>query len=373
MTLHWFSIDPVDVLMFRDAKPFSPTQRAWAGSVFPPPGHTLIGALRQVLPPQTTIDLTGPFLCRLDRPEVYLPRPLCYVGDRLLSPLPWQKDHPLHGAIRWDRRYPAPLMPYREEGGDEDEKSEHLTRSYLPLSAIQTWLATGHLDRNAWIAHDPDEAQPWVTETRPHNSLTPGSRQVKEEDGYFVETAIRCKPNWGLAFGVDAATAQALGDQAWVIRFGGEGHRAILRRTPELDPSWQTLHHQSVANHQREGHCLAYLATPGLFEAVRQGKSLCRAWPWEWDLAHAPLKNQTPGDLVSVATASAQAIARRIQNTKDTNPASGSIPGPQVFAAPAGSVYYLEQPDRQSPTHIGRQGDRGYGQVLWLPFPSPNP
>ncbi|MFM7714712.1 MAG: type III-B CRISPR module-associated Cmr3 family protein, partial [Microcystis sp.] len=43
--MYWYTITPLDVLLLRDAKPFSPGERAWAGSTFPPNGHTIAGAL----------------------------------------------------------------------------------------------------------------------------------------------------------------------------------------------------------------------------------------------------------------------------------------------------------------------------------------
>ncbi|MFN5658855.1 MAG: type III-B CRISPR module-associated Cmr3 family protein, partial [Pseudanabaena sp.] len=39
--MFWYKLTPLDVLMFRDAKPFSPQERAWAGSVFPPNNHAI--------------------------------------------------------------------------------------------------------------------------------------------------------------------------------------------------------------------------------------------------------------------------------------------------------------------------------------------
>lgn len=47
--MFWYTLTPYDVLLFRDAKPFTPGERAWAGSVFPPNGHTLAGAIRGLL------------------------------------------------------------------------------------------------------------------------------------------------------------------------------------------------------------------------------------------------------------------------------------------------------------------------------------
>ncbi|MFS8902211.1 hypothetical protein NW845_12730, partial [Synechococcus sp. H60.2] len=49
--MSWFVLSPLDVWMFRDARPFAPGERAWATSGFPPSGHTLAGALLAHLGP----------------------------------------------------------------------------------------------------------------------------------------------------------------------------------------------------------------------------------------------------------------------------------------------------------------------------------
>ncbi|AIE73563.1 MULTISPECIES: type III-B CRISPR module-associated Cmr3 family protein [unclassified Synechocystis] len=41
--------------------------------------------------------------------------------------------------------------------------------------------------------------KPWVAESRPHNAMESGTRQVKDADGYFVENGIRLKEHWSLA------------------------------------------------------------------------------------------------------------------------------------------------------------------------------
>lgn len=53
--MYWYSLTPIDVLLLRDAKPFTPGERAWAGSVFPPNGHAIAGALRGCLGTKKTI------------------------------------------------------------------------------------------------------------------------------------------------------------------------------------------------------------------------------------------------------------------------------------------------------------------------------
>jgi CRISPR-associated protein Cmr3 len=108
--------------------------------------------------------------------------------------------------------------------------------------------------------------------------------------------------------------------------------------------------------------------TPGVFQRDVHGVSTCQAWPWEWKLAHTTLANQKPGNLVSVATERPVPISGRICDRYDGK----SIPAPQAFAAPPGSVYYLNQPQtlfQDQPNAKAHQWRRlGYSELLWLPF-----
>jgi hypothetical protein len=61
--MFWYRLTPLDVLMFRDAKPFTPQERAWASSVFPPNNHTIAGAILSSFNITGTMQLKGAFLC----------------------------------------------------------------------------------------------------------------------------------------------------------------------------------------------------------------------------------------------------------------------------------------------------------------------
>ncbi|MGF1567020.1 MAG: type III-B CRISPR module-associated Cmr3 family protein [Nodosilinea sp.] len=375
---HWYTITPLDVLMFRDAKPFTPGERAWAGSTFPPNGHAIAGALSALLERKSqpgnrdqeeTYRLKGPFLCH--NHELYFPRPLNHVGPTALVPLEWDTHHPLNGQMISDTGKPHPLVkpfgPNTKKSGDDDEKDPV---HYLPYDVIHAYVKTGQIDPACW---QRGIAQPWVVETRSHNALDPGTRQVKEADGYFVEKAIRLKAGWSLAIAVDQDIATPV-----TIRLGGEGHRALLERCDPLKENWSTLCQASEANRQKPSRCLAYLVTPGIFERIQRqttqdngyrDTAICRAYPWEWKL----------DNLISVATDKPVPISCRIQDSKGAGP---SIPAPQVFAAPPGSVYYLEHPQplfaedpNAKPGAMGkalarakRMRQLGYSELLWIPY-----
>jgi CRISPR-associated protein Cmr3 len=367
--MHWYTLTPLDVWLFRDAKPFTPGERAWAGSTFPPSGHAIAGALRGHLQQTATLTLRGPFLCY--EQTLYFPRPFNYAGLHRLIPTAWLPEtHPCH-QIEWDRHNPAPLVMGDRADTEQLEQDELKPwRRFLPHSIILKLLHHQPLIEKDWICAEDEKPVPWSIETRSHNTIEPGTRQVKAADGYFVENAIRLKTGWSLAIGLDQEKEIAT---PVTLRFGGEGHRAILERCKPLDEQWQALTGQSEANFKQSGQSLAYLVTPGVFERNIHGRAMCRAWPWEWKLAHTINGNQTPGNLVSVATDKPVPISARIRDKDDL---TKSIPAPQVFAAPAGTVYYLEQPQalfQDQPTqnnqpnkaHHWRQ--LGYSELLWMP------
>ena len=64
--IYWYKICPVDTLLFRNAKPFTPSERAWTAGVFPPSGHTIAGAIRSTIDQKLDLELIGPFLCYHD-------------------------------------------------------------------------------------------------------------------------------------------------------------------------------------------------------------------------------------------------------------------------------------------------------------------
>jgi len=374
----WYTIEPLDVLMFRDAKPFSPSERAWAASTFPPTGHAIAGALQAAIGKQT-LQLTGPFLCNPGR-QLCFPRPLGFISKEPLIPLPWQSDHVLLSQIRCDRSQPAPLMRLPSQETKSDREAEEETtelRQWLPTETILDYLNDCEIPVGGWDLSDGELQDPWTIETRPHNHLERGTRQVKTEEGYFVENVVRLLPNWSIAFALNNSAPKEQLPDTFIIRFGGEGHRAIVRRAQELDEQWKNLQEASENNRNEGGRAIAYLITPGVFERNRRVKdggraiATCRAWPWAWKL------RQDGGPLVSVATDKPVAIAGRIRDSK--NNFGNSIPSPQVFAAPPGSQYYLTQPtnpfsiqEANSPK-VKKWRSLGYSELLWVKYQKRDP
>ncbi len=364
--MFWYNIIPLDVLLFRDAKPFTPGERAWAGSVFPPNGHAIAGALRQLLGDKINFQIRGPFFC-YNQQILYFPRPLGFVGTTPLIPLKWNSKSALNHVL-WDEQQPCPLSrPHQKDNNHQDEddfdQKNSKYRQFLPYNVVIEYLRTVKISPEDWEVKEDGEDQPWAIETRSHNALAEGTRQVKDADGYFVENAIRLKPNWSLAIGADREI-----DTPTTLRLGGEGHRVILQRCNDLDPQWEEVQKLSEKNFDEGGKSLAYLITPGVFERLHDNnKAICQAWPWEWKLAHSTNSNQKVGQLVSVATDRAVPISCRILSKENS-----SIPAPQVFAAPAGSIYYLEESQELFQENGTEKAKRwrqlGYSELLWISY-----
>jgi CRISPR-associated protein Cmr3 len=372
--MYWYNLTPLDVLLLRDAKPFTPGERAWASSIFPPNAHTIAGAISALIntgkSEKQQFQIKGPFFC-FDK-TLYFPRPLGFVGSNPLVPVDWDENSPLH-HVKTNPSQARPLVTpsWSPQGENEDSTVQETVnyRQYLPYSTVAEYLLKGKIEAANWILQNEGEDQPWTIETRSHNSIQENTRQVKDADGYFVENAIRMLPGWSLAVGIDVEI-----ETPTTIRLGGEGHRVLLHRCDELNEQWQELQNLSQRNFtsgsESGSKAIAYLVTPGVFERKERNKngkdmSTCQAKPWEWKLA----SNGVAGELVSFATDKPLPISCRF---RDKNDESKSIPAPQVFAATPGSLYYLNKPEglyQDNPeTKVNSWRKLGYSELLWVNY-----
>jgi CRISPR-associated protein Cmr3 len=379
---YWYTLTPLDVLLFRDAKPFTPGERAWAGGSFPPTGQAISGAIRSILADrQPQPKIAGPFFCH-EQSTLYFPRPLGFAGKAPLLPLEWVDGHPLKAGLLgdrllWDKFQPMPLVKSGRAASDgSNNEDEAKYRQYLPHDIVTKYLSEGKIADADWLLDKKGEDKPWTVEVRSHNSIEVGTRQVKPTESYFTEAAIRMLPDWSIAIGLDVEL-----NSPQVLRLGGEGHRVILERCQVLDDQWTKIQRISEHNFKQPQRAIAYLVTPGIFEmrrkdrsrSVPRGESMCRAWPWEWHLVHAPKSPESPIDreynLVSVATDKPVPINGRMRSTKKSTEGQ-SIPSPQMFAAPPGSMYYLDRPQELFTPAIPSRDVRrlGYSELLWLKF-----
>ena len=121
--LKWYSLDPIDLLLMREAKPFSPGDGSWAKGQFPPLPITVFQALRSATPwrgeendrrkPENWLEFAGPFLLYAppgETPTLWLPTPqdLVCVSSRPIAPEHSQDDDKADDdftetAAQWER------------------------------------------------------------------------------------------------------------------------------------------------------------------------------------------------------------------------------------------------------------------------------
>jgi CRISPR-associated protein Cmr3 len=298
--LKWYALEPLDILMLRDAKPFSPGDGAWAKGQFPPQPLTVFQALRSGCPRQEGdrterhLSFLGPFLLQesshpADQPTLWLPTPKDLLSafskqefeededDQYKDPpARWQQVERLEPLSQEDIRA-APLV------FDKEHFCERLTPMVPPWSEgdrigygrIDAWIkatALANYLQGKLTLIQPNDfcADPWTTQVLPHIKVKPGSRQVESEEGYFTEVAIRLHSGWKLVAGLSADL------ESVVVRLGGEGHRVLVNPLPAFR-SWDTLQPFTQAS---EGDT-AYLLTPGLAEVESQ-PFVYGVYPGDW-------------------------------------------------------------------------------------------
>ena len=334
-TLKWYKVDPIDLLLMREAKPFSPGDGSWAKGQFPPLPITVFQALRSATPwqensrdRQHNLTFTGPFLLH-DSPEgettLWLPTPqdlVCIMPRAVLADdsaddsdnqaeedftevaTEWERTarfQPLdHENLAWkhlgldsdffsEGQLVPMVPPMRSHESNPQNRNACLYRRSQPDKNPEIWDTISGRPKS-WIRADAlirylkgevltDKAcfceDPWDTQVLPHIKVQPGTRQVEEGDGYFTEVAIRMRPNWQLVAGISAEL------DAKVVRLGGEGHRALLERMPSPPPCWEEL---QAFRKPKNGCATAYVLTPALAETTA-GSECFGLIPHAWQSA----------------------------------------------------------------------------------------
>jgi|Deesub1362A_J573_1020465.scaffolds.fasta_scaffold03851_8 CRISPR-associated protein Cmr3 len=249
-------LEPMDVWLFRDGRPFDAGSDHRAESLFPPPPSVIQGALRSYhlvvkgidLCDKAAIEATvgtstryppgfrvlGPFIARLveDRLPLYFPLPADAFkdGDRFLALCPKMPPAELQAGI------PTPMWLLPEK---EPEKFEE--RVWVSLTALLEYLERGELKADDAAYSSGYLARPgdlYIRENRMGIRLRPDTRTTEEGALYEVEF-IRPKPDVGLFVEVHGLDGWPL---EGFMRFGGEGHGARFRQIdapdwpPPLDP-----------------------------------------------------------------------------------------------------------------------------------------
>jgi CRISPR-associated protein Cmr3 len=345
MTRRWFFIEPLDVLSFRDGRPFAAGEQHGLRSLFPPFPPTVLGALRAALLGQLCEGGEGrgedPARCpqcnREDCPGwVAIGRNAERAPFSFILALPAG----LHGGtpdLYWPPARDLFARVSRTDGHevienvmlarpfslgalgaqtDLTEMSPVGVLSQQRLSALDLWLTTDGLA--AALSGDPSRegrhyakaTDLWEHEGRVGIGL--GEAKTARRGLFYQLQAVRPKPGVGLAVAVEGDFPLATPVQ---VRLGGEGRVVTVRATenarlPECPEQFP------------DGKVRLYLATPALFGGFRppplEGLDLVGAavgrseWVGGWDIASGrprPLRSAVPAGSVFFYRASGDAAA----------------------------------------------------------------
>lgn len=373
--MKWYTITPIDVLLFREAKPFSPGEGAWAKGLFPPMPITLFQAIRSTIhydQKQRDLEFLGTFLLDPDN-TLWLPTPKDLIAisnqpearsqlhskkataqwNRLVRLQPLQDSASSWQWVCFDQAQPAPMvMP-------ELEKSDRVLGKPHPWIKAEALIR--YLQGDSHFKPEEFHEDPWHTQILPHTQMQERTRQVREADGYFTEVAIRLKSGWRF---VAALSLETIPEQ--VVRLGGEGHRAIVAplkaESPLSDHLNALLHPASPTD-----ATTAYLLTPGLAQAEAD-KPLYGTLPHDWK----PFLKGCVSDRALLWGGVSRIQRRKAGNSSEPDWEFSLLP--QRAFVPPGSVYVFDPETPNSVSSLLPAGEKrwletfqklNYGKLLW--------
>ena len=211
--------------------------------------------------------------------------------------------------------------------------------------------------------------------------MEPGLRQVKDQEGYFTEVAVRLQPYWKLVAGISTKL------EATAVRLGGEGHHVLVE--PLIQAPKETPTGGSSGKFSGERHhalvetlaapkdwkalepfltppsagtpCSAYVLTPGLAQV---GEFLYGVFPKDWHRALEGCVGDRP------LLWGGMSVYRK-EGKRET-----AFMPQRAFVVP-GTVYRFKEPPSNNhhllPQRTSAEGwqwvsvfeDLGYGTLLW--------
>ena len=296
--MFWYKITPLDILLFRDSKPFSPGEGSWAKGLFPPMPITVFQALRSCLTNHNTreerkkrdLDFLGAFLLDSNN-TLWLPTPkdlVCLYPqgvDRKVATDGWVEVHRLQPVssdseiwkhLVFSNEQIQPLVVNKKWNGTISPP-----KPWIKAEALFDYLEGKKRDDN-W-AKDDFTDNPWDNQVLPHTQMEPHKRQVKDSEGYFTEVAVRLKEGWSLVAGFSGDISEN------VVRLGGEGHRALINKLDlEAEATLKQQLESLISNTSKPSDSetkskYAYLLTPGL-ALVEESKYGCYPHNWKQKL-----------------------------------------------------------------------------------------
>jgi CRISPR-associated protein Cmr3 len=389
MDLHWYTLTPLDLLLFRESKPFSPGDGAWAKGQFPPLPTTVFQAIRSATNAygnnrDRNLNFIGPFLVYEPlgaKPTIWMPTPNDLVcvqtaaeseedsnfedraaqWQRTARLQPCDRTHPAWKHIGFnsiqfpDNELTPMIPPYPANLAQNENRNTVLHPNERIAGRPHPWIRLDallqYLEGECLTDPSTFKEDPWSIQVLPHIKMQSEARQVTESEGYFTEVAIRLHPDWKIVAGL---TLHLQTPQT--VRLGGEGHRALLDPI-NLTKEWATIKpFLQPQTHDKT----AYLLTPGFAEAKPNVYSV---YPESWKTSLSGCAGDRPLLWGGLSTFQ-----------KRGSPEKSSAFLPQRAFVRSGTVYrFKQQPEagRLLPSPEGQDNwlktfySLGYGTLLW--------
>jgi len=172
--MDWYKFTPVDTLFFRGAEPMILGENHTVSHIFPPPAHTLSGALRTAVLIQNGVSF-----------ETYgngkAPAEICESIGQAGEPAPFNLIGPLF-IFRDDIYVPAPYSWFMEK--DSDKNNENGKVKIVKGSPMKSRLLKSEAHQLVWAKGEKGDM------------VSLGGRWIKKQDLHSDETMIEVKPNW---------------------------------------------------------------------------------------------------------------------------------------------------------------------------------
>jgi CRISPR-associated protein Cmr3 len=305
--MQFYIIEPLDILLFREAKPFSPAEGSWAKGIFPPLPITVFQALRSAIDvgqvesqkegkDKHKFKFVGPFLLQEEpgkKPQLWLATPkdlICIniakgnqeetfdeeskAWQRLVCLQPLDRSNEIWSSLGFDSEHfredgLTPMIPPAVTQENTDSLNQRGANEYIS-GRPEPWMKASalikYLQGESLTDTSDFHSNPWSLQVLPHIQMQSDKRQVKSEEGYFTEVAVRLHKHWKFVAGIDAQINPTN------VRLGGEGHRALVYPVDEC-PMWDDIQALMTGFCDRESNGKeikgnkAYLLTPGLAQS----------------------------------------------------------------------------------------------------------
>lgn len=330
-------IEPADVWLFRDARPFTAGEQSRATSLFPPTPRTIQGALRSARLGQSgepfhysqwseglrseigqpndfgALNLRGPIVARrksVGQVQRFFPIP----QDVAKYQNGWEVLAPQNG-LNWKVNWPGNLLPLLPPPGSEPEKFDGGWICEDGLAA--------YLKGNVCGLHVHGHEALFQREPRFGIQIDGHSKQAAEGQLYQVEF-MRLRADVGLLVEVDGLTLGSDG----LLQLGGESRAA---RYETVTTNFDLANGERLSDSNQPLRFKLYLASPAIFRAgwLPEDIIMQPGGDYTGNLRQIDVK------LVTAAVGRAQPIGGRDISQRDAQ-------RPLQRAVPAGSVYFFE-------------------------------